>query len=41
MLEQEIITAYYYQRGKIACMLREDTQVKRAVEEIGKLIIEN
>ena len=34
MLEQEIITAYYYQRGKIACMLREDTQVKRAVEEL-------
>ena len=38
MLEQEIITAYYYQRGKIAQMLKADTQVKRAVETLKGVI---
>ena len=38
MLEQEIVTAYYYQRGKIAHMLKADTQVKRAVETLKGVI---
>ena len=32
MLEQDIITAYYYQKGAIAHMLGSDTQVQKAVE---------
>ena len=32
MLEQEIITAYYHQKGRIAYMVNTDSQVKRAKE---------
>lgn len=32
LLEQEIVTAYYHQKGRIANMLRSDTQVKKAKE---------
>jgi carboxyl-terminal processing protease len=32
LLEQEIVTAYYHQNGRIANMLRTDTQVRKAKE---------
>ena len=32
LLEQEIVTAYYHQKGRIANMLRTDTQVRKAKE---------
>ena len=32
LIEQDIITAYYFQRGSIANAIQHDTQVKRAVE---------
>ena len=32
MLEQDIVSAYYYQRGAIAHMVDGDTQVQRAIE---------
>ncbi|MBQ9237687.1 MAG: peptidase S41, partial [Prevotella sp.] len=48
MLEQEIVTAYYYQKGRIAYMVDTDSQVKRAKEllmdeeaYIGELRVKN
>ena len=32
LLEQSIITTYYYQRGSIACTLGYDTQVQEAIK---------
>lgn len=34
MIEEDIIRAYYYQRGAIAASLKDDTQVKRAISEL-------
>ena len=34
LVEQEIVTAYYYQKGSVACTLQHDKQVKKAVEEL-------
>ena len=35
MLEQSIVSAYYYQKGSIACTLSYDTQVQEAVKLIN------
>jgi carboxyl-terminal processing protease len=32
LIEQDIITAYYFQRGNIASAIQHDKQVKKAVE---------
>ena len=34
LIEQEIVTAYYFQKGSVACTLQHDKQVKKAMEEI-------
>lgn len=34
MLGAEIVERYYYQKGRIAFMLRDDQEVKRAIEEL-------
>ena len=34
LIEQEIVTAYYFQKGSVACTLQHDKQVKKAMEEL-------
>ena len=34
LVEQDIVTAYYFQKGSVACTLQHDKQVKKAIETL-------
>ena len=37
LVEQDIVTAYYFQKGSVACTLQNDKQVKKAVETLKEV----
>ena len=39
LLEQEIVSRYTYEKGKIANSLKDDTEVKKAIEILSDSVV--